>query len=404
MAELGVDALVKAIRGEKVESLIDSGRRAGHQGQHGRVPVGPRRGPAPVRPSPPHPPRRAGQASQVRTVDSPRLPASPASCGSSSGPRRGPRAGQVLVRPRRVGICGTDYHIFEGKHPFLQYPRVMGHELAVEVVEAPAGAASRAGEVCVVNPYLSCGACIACRSGKPNCCVRISVLGVHQDGGMAGLLSLPAGNLVRAPGLTPDQCAAVEFLAIGAHAVRRGAVTGRDRVLVVGAGPIGLGVALFARRAGAAVVVLRPRRRAGRARSRHHRRRGRAGGRRPDRLGAARRRRVRCRLRRDRQPAVDGAGLRLRRPWRPLRAGQRGQGADHLLGPGLPPQGDDAARQPQRHRRGLSTRSSPRSATARSRSIASSPTAPPSRTPSATCRAGRRRRPGSSRRWSSSVE
>jgi 2-desacetyl-2-hydroxyethyl bacteriochlorophyllide A dehydrogenase len=164
-----------------------------------------------------------------------------------------PAPGEVLVRPLRVGICGTDYHIFEGKHPFLEYPRVMGHELAVELLE-PAGGLS-AGEVCVVNPYVSCGACVACRNGKPNCCVRLAVLGVHRDGGMASLLAVPAGNLVPAPGLTPDQCAAVEFLAIGAHAVRRGAVSKRDRVLVVGAGPIGLGVALFARRAGAAVVV-----------------------------------------------------------------------------------------------------------------------------------------------------
>lgn len=162
---------------------------------------------------------------------------------------------EAMVRPVRVGICGTDYHIFEGAHPFLQYPRVMGHELAVEVVEAPDGSEIPPGEICVVNPYLSCGACNACRAGKPNCCVRISVLGVHRDGGMAELLALPAENLVRAPGLTADQCASVEFLAIGAHAVRRGAAAGGDRALVVGAGPIGLGVALFARLAGADVLL-----------------------------------------------------------------------------------------------------------------------------------------------------
>lgn len=164
--------------------------------------------------------------------------------------------GHALVRPRRVGICGTDYHIFEGKHPFLRYPRVMGHELAVEVVEAPMESGLSSGEVCVVNPYLSCGHCIACAAGKPNCCVKISVLGVHQDGGLAGLLSVPAGNLIRARGLSLDECAIVEFLAIGAHAVRRGTVTSRDRVLVVGAGPIGLGVALSASASGAEVAVL----------------------------------------------------------------------------------------------------------------------------------------------------
>lgn len=169
-----------------------------------------------------------------------------------------PQAGPVaaLVRPHRVGLCGTDYHIYEGKHPFLNYPRVMGHELAVEVVEAPPGADVAPGEICVVNPYLSCGDCVACRADKANCCTRISVLGVHQDGGMAGRLCVPLRNLIPAQGLSVDQCATVEFLSIGAHAVRRGAVSTGDRALVVGAGPIGLGVALFARLAGARVIVM----------------------------------------------------------------------------------------------------------------------------------------------------
>ena len=91
--------------------------------------------------------------------------------------------------------------------------------------------------------------------GKPNCCVRISALGVHRDGGSAGPPSVPSGNLIPAQGLTLDECATVEFLAIGAHAVRRGAGTSRDKVLVVGAGPIGLGVALFALLSGANVSV-----------------------------------------------------------------------------------------------------------------------------------------------------
>ncbi len=169
-------------------------------------------------------------------------------------PQVGP--GEALVRPRRIGICGTDYHILEGKHPFLQYPRVMGHELAVEVVTAPAASGFSAGDVCVVNPYLSCGHCHACSKGKPNCCTKISVLGVHQDGGMQQLITIPAANLIKSDGLTADECATVEFLAIGAHAVRRGMVSKEDRVAVVGAGPIGLGAALFASLTGAKVAVL----------------------------------------------------------------------------------------------------------------------------------------------------
>ena len=169
-----------------------------------------------------------------------------------------PGTGDALVRPRRIGICGTDYHIYEGKHPFLRYPRVMGHELAVEVVTAPPASGLKAGDACVVNPYLACGHCVACRAGKPNCCVTLSVLGVHQDGGMTGLLALPAGNLIPADGLSLDACATVEFLAIGAHAVRRAAVTAGDKVLVSGAGPIGLGVALFARLSGGEVALFDP--------------------------------------------------------------------------------------------------------------------------------------------------
>lgn len=170
------------------------------------------------------------------------------------GPQSDPA--RVLVRPRRVGVCGTDFHIYQGKHPFLQYPRVMGHELAVEIVEAPEESGFLAGEICVINPYLSCGQCIACRAGKPNCCMKVSVLGVHQDGGLAGLLSVPVSSVIHAEGLGADACASVEFLAIGAHAVRRARVTDTDKVLVVGAGPIGLGVTLFACLSGATVAVL----------------------------------------------------------------------------------------------------------------------------------------------------
>lgn len=173
---------------------------------------------------------------------------------SRPAPARG--HGEILVSPRRVGICGTDYHIFEGKHPFLNYPRVMGHELAVEVIETDETSNFAVGDIAVVNPYISCGQCIACRRGKPNCCTHIEVLGVHRDGGMANLLSLPARNLIRAEGLSLDACAAVEFLAIGAHAVRRSRARADDRVLVVGAGPIGLGTALFAARTGASLTVM----------------------------------------------------------------------------------------------------------------------------------------------------
>jgi 2-desacetyl-2-hydroxyethyl bacteriochlorophyllide A dehydrogenase len=169
-------------------------------------------------------------------------------------PLRGPD--EVLLQIRRVGICGTDFHIFEGSHPFLEYPRVMGHELSADVLEAPASSGLKSGQRVIVNPYLSCGACHACRSGKPNCCMRIAVLGVHRDGGMCERLSLPAGNLYPADDLTVDQAASVEFLAIGAHGVRRARVSAGMRTLVIGVGPIGLGAAIFAALAGGVVTMM----------------------------------------------------------------------------------------------------------------------------------------------------
>ncbi|QYZ69358.1 zinc-binding alcohol dehydrogenase family protein [Neotabrizicola shimadae] len=162
--------------------------------------------------------------------------------------------GWLLVDIAVAGLCGTDYHIFEGKHPYLEYPRVIGHELSGRVVEG--GHGFTAGQLVVINPYIACGTCHACRRGKPNCCMAIGVLGVHRDGGMCGRIAVPAINLIDASGLTPREAAIVEFLAIGAHAVQRSELTSADRVLVTGAGPIGLGAAIFARLRGAEVHLL----------------------------------------------------------------------------------------------------------------------------------------------------
>ena len=164
--------------------------------------------------------------------------------------------GEVLLRVRRVGVCGTDLHIFTGNQPFLQYPRVMGHELSGVVEEALAGGRLRAGDVCYVMPYLSCGTCVACRQGKTNCCVNIQVLGVHRDGAFTEYLALPEAFVHKADGVTLDQAAMVEFLAIGAHGVRRGNVQAGQRVLVVGAGPIGMAAMIFARLRGAEVTAI----------------------------------------------------------------------------------------------------------------------------------------------------
>jgi threonine dehydrogenase-like Zn-dependent dehydrogenase len=164
--------------------------------------------------------------------------------------------GEVLLRVRRVGICGTDLHIFAGRQPYLDYPRVMGHELSGTVEAAPPGSRLAAGDVVYVMPYLSCGHCVACRAGRTNCCTRLQVLGVHRDGAFAEYLSVPEPFVHRAEGVSLDQAAMVEFLAIGAHAVRRAQVRAGQRVLVVGAGPIGMGAMIFSRLHGAAVTAL----------------------------------------------------------------------------------------------------------------------------------------------------
>lgn len=169
-------------------------------------------------------------------------------------PERG--EGEVLVRIRRIGVCGTDMHIYCGNQPFLSYPRVMGHELSGEVEEASEASGLKPGDPVYIIPYISCGSCIACRKGKENCCADIGVLGVHRDGGLAECLNVPERFVKKAEGITLDQAAMIEFLAIGAHAVRRGSPAKGDKVLVVGAGPIGIAVALFARLRGAKVTAI----------------------------------------------------------------------------------------------------------------------------------------------------
>ncbi|MBO3762304.1 zinc-binding alcohol dehydrogenase family protein [Ciceribacter sp. L1K22] len=166
------------------------------------------------------------------------------------------RDGEVLVRIRHVGICGTDFHIFAGKHPFLEYPRVMGHELSGTVEEAPAGSRLNKGDPVYIVPYLSCGHCQACRRGLTNACRNISVLGVHCDGGMAEYLSVPEQNVVPTGGIPLIDAAMIEFLAIGAHGVKRGGIAASDRVLVTGSGPIGMSAIIFAKARGAHVTVM----------------------------------------------------------------------------------------------------------------------------------------------------
>ena len=150
---------------------------------------------------------------------------------------------EALVATRRVGLCGTDYHAFAGNQNFFTYPRVLGHELAVEVLEVGAQVRSvRPGDRCAVLPYLVCTACFACRRGRTNCCEKLDLLGVTVDGGLRERFVVPAEALYVCPGLDLDALALVETLGIGWHAVWRSDAQPEQFALIVGAGPIGLAV------------------------------------------------------------------------------------------------------------------------------------------------------------------
>jgi len=163
--------------------------------------------------------------------------------------------GETLLKIKRIGICGTDLHAYEGTQPFFNYPRILGHELSAEIVTTDA-VGFAVGESVTFIPYFNCGKCIACRMNKPNCCETINVCGVHSDGGMREYLIVPSYSLVHGEGLSFDELALVEPLAIGAHGVRRAAITEGEYALVIGAGPIGLGTMEFARIAGANVIAM----------------------------------------------------------------------------------------------------------------------------------------------------
>jgi 2-desacetyl-2-hydroxyethyl bacteriochlorophyllide A dehydrogenase len=168
-----------------------------------------------------------------------------------------PGPGEALVRVHRVGICGTDISGYLGKMPFFSYPRIPGHELGVEVVEVGAGVTNvAAGDRCSVEPYINDPESYASRRGHPNCCENLQVLGVHCDGGLRPRFVVPARKLHVSRKLAFEQLALVETLAIGCHAVNRGAPQADESCLIIGAGPIGLAVLEFVKLTGAKTIVL----------------------------------------------------------------------------------------------------------------------------------------------------
>ena len=167
-----------------------------------------------------------------------------------------PESGEVLLRMRYGGICGSDLGIYRGTMPYGAYPRVPGHELAAEVVRAVDGVEGwKPGTLVTVNPYFNCGSCYSCRRGLVNCCTGNETMGVQRDGGFSEYIAIPAERLYDAQGLDAKTLAMVEPFCISYHGVRSAGVTPGERVLVVGAGTIGVLAAVSAKLMGAQVTI-----------------------------------------------------------------------------------------------------------------------------------------------------
>ncbi len=164
--------------------------------------------------------------------------------------------GEVVVAVERVGVCGSDAHVYEGTHPYLAYPQVQGHEFVGRVVEVGPGVDTRRlGTRVVIEPTVPCGACVACRRGHGNCCVRLDVLGITMPGGLSQVIALPAGMAHDVGDLDADVAVLVEPLAIAVHALGRAGVMRGETVVVIGAGSIGRSLVVAALDSGARVLV-----------------------------------------------------------------------------------------------------------------------------------------------------
>lgn len=164
----------------------------------------------------------------------------------------------VLIKIEYVGFCGSDLNTFLGRNLMAISPVVPGHEIGGVIEEigcdVPAGVFEK-GMTVTVNPYTSCGKCSSCRKGRPNACEFNETLGVQRNGAMCEYIAVPWSKVIPAPGISPRDCALIEPLSVGFHAVDRGAVTDIDTVMVIGCGMIGLGAVVRASMRGATVIA-----------------------------------------------------------------------------------------------------------------------------------------------------
>ena len=165
--------------------------------------------------------------------------------------------GEVLLRVRAAGICGSDMHIYHGTNPLAKYPRIIGHEFSGEIAALGEGVEGfSVGDRVTVDPVTSCGECYACSIGRRNVCERLEVFGVHRDGGFAEYVALPASNLHKVPASWSfEKAALVEPFTIAANVLSRTECAGSDKLLIMGAGPIGQVILQAVRRLGTACAV-----------------------------------------------------------------------------------------------------------------------------------------------------
>ena len=163
---------------------------------------------------------------------------------------------EALIRPLFGGICGSDLNSFRGSNAYMEYPRVPGHEFSAEIVEiGPNDRGFKAGDVVTANPYFNCGHCYSCARGLVNACMSNQTMGVQREGGFAEFVAMPISRLIDGKGLPPKTLALIEPFCIGYHGIQRAGVKAGDKVLVVGAGTIGVLAAIAAKSRGARVWI-----------------------------------------------------------------------------------------------------------------------------------------------------
>lgn len=167
------------------------------------------------------------------------------------------KAGEVLLRIKYVGFCGSDLSTFLGRNPMVRMPVIPGHEVGavIESVGNDVPEHLKPGMTVTVNPYTNCGKCASCRGGRPNACQHNETLGVQRDGAMREYLVLPWEKVIPATSLTPRTCALVEPMSVGFHAVSRAQVTDIDTVMVIGCGMVGMGAVVRSALRGATVIA-----------------------------------------------------------------------------------------------------------------------------------------------------